>query len=259
MKLPSTKPVTLRLPPYSRACITLIGCGGTGSHLASGLATLCLALRERDVTPELTFMDPDTVEERNIGRQLFTAADLGQNKAQVLAARMTTAYRLGVIGLARPIDIGNTLCQNNALNLVVGAVDNAPARAIIAKACEAAKGRLWWIDAGNENHSGQVALGNTVDKRQWRPALGMVGALPAPHRVYPDLVKKPKKAKRLSCAEATAAGEQGLMVNRMVAAWALSLLHDFLLGQLRYFACAFDLAQGGARSYGLDETTLKEI
>jgi hypothetical protein len=49
------------------------------------------------------------------------------------------------------------------------------------------------------------------------------------------------------------------MVNRMTASWAAALLHDFLLGHLSYFACAFNLKAGGARAYALDLATLAEV
>lgn len=257
MKLQSTKPVTLRLPAYQCVFITLCGCGGTGSHLASGLATLALALRESGHPTLLRLIDPDTVEEKNVGRQLFTPHDLGKAKVDVLADRLYLAYGVVPDRYARWISKFDTFTQPDSLNIVIGAVDNAPARALIAKAVERAKGQLWHLDAGNENHSGQIALGNSVDRKRYTPALGMVDSLPAPHVVYPDLIKAPKKAPRRSCADATP--EQSLMVNRMAAAWALSMLNDFLLGSLRYFALDFDLAFGGTRARLLDEETLKEI
>ncbi len=134
-------------------------------------------------------------------------------------------------------------------------MDNPAARAEIAAVVESAKGRVWWLDAGNENHSGQVCLGNAAQIEA--PALGFVDALPHPAAVYPDLIAAPAtlkvKAKRgaASCADATAAGEQGLMVNRMSAAWALALLNDLLLGAVRYFALDFNLQHGGTRARAL--------
>jgi PRTRC genetic system ThiF family protein len=257
MKLKTTKLVTLKLPRYYCVYLTLVGCGGTGSHLASGLATLALALREQDHPVRIMFVDPDHVEEKNVGRQLFTTAEVGLAKSGVLAMRLAQAYALPIDALIRPVS-AEDICVGTRedLSLVIGAVDNAAARQVIAQACERAAGQLWWLDCGNENHSGQIALGNSVEPRRWKPALGMVDALPAPHVVYPDLVKAPKAAKHVSCADAL---EQGLMVNRMVAAWALAMLHDFLLGQLKYFTLDFDLAFGGVRARPLDEAALAEV
>lgn len=255
MKLKASKPVTLKLPPFQRVCITLAGCGGTGSHLASGLAALALELIGRNVHTSMYFIDPDRVEEKNVGRQLFASRNIGQAKASVLADRIMQSYPFAPAYSVRSIDGQDSFLDDKSLSLVIGAVDNAPARAVIAKAVERAKGRLWWLDTGNENCSGQIALGNSADPAKWRPALGMVDSLPAPHLVYPDLVKA-RKPKRVSCADAA---EQGLMVNRMAAAWALAMLSDFLLGSLRYFSADFDLAFGGVRARALDEETLKEI
>jgi PRTRC genetic system ThiF family protein len=260
MKLTHTKFVTLHLPPYHRVNITLVGCGGTGSHLASGLAALILALRERDIQTRLMLVDPDRVEEKNVGRQLFGRAEIGLAKAGTLALRLGQVYTVPIDASIRVIGAGDTFVERDSFNLVIGAVDNAAARATIAKAVVAAAGQLWWLDCGNENRSGQITLGNAVEPKAWKPALGMVASLPAPHVIYPELIQKPKKTtKRQNCADATAAGEQGLMVNRMVAAWALALLHDLFLGQLKYFGLTFDLLFAGTRAYLLDEPTLKEI
>lgn len=258
--------LTLRLAVYEHVFITLVGCGGTGSHIASGLATLALALAERNIPTTLFFIDPDGVEPKNVGRQLFSPAEVGQPKAHILANRLQSAFGLMAGVSVRWIDALDTFQHRDrgALNIVIGAVDNPAARAIIASAVKKAEGRLWWLDAGNENHSGQIALGNIADPDDLNNAvsLGLVDRLPAPHLVYPDLVatpkvKKPKRA--ANCAEAVATGEQGLMVNRMVAAWALSLLNDFLLGQLRYFALDFDLMWGGTHVHALDEKTLTQF
>ena len=36
----TASPVTLRVPDFKRVYITLVGCGGTGSHVASGLVAI---------------------------------------------------------------------------------------------------------------------------------------------------------------------------------------------------------------------------
>lgn len=258
--------LTLRLPDAlaKRVAITLVGCGGTGSHIASGLASLVMALGERGVSTDVLFIDPDVVEPKNIGRQLFSLADLGRPKAEVLASRLNAAFGSRVGCAVRPIDALDTFLVDDAFSLVIGAVDNAPARAMIAKQVEKARGKLWHLDCGNENHSGQIVLGNTAlaSDLKGAVALGMIDRLPAPHLVYPDLIKAPKqkgRGKAPSCAELTAAGEQGLMVNRMVASWACALLSDLLLARkLQYFGVAFDLAWGSTRAYTLDIPSLAQ-
>lgn len=260
--------LTLLLPRFKHVWITLVGCGGTGSHLASGLATLMGELIERDIECALTLIDGDVVEAKNVGRQLFAKGDIGKPKALVLANRLIQSFGRPVLHRHTHIDerdIKDTFVASDpqTLNLVIGAVDNPAARAIIAQAVERAKGHLWWLDCGNEKHSGQVCIGNIAEARHMLHAsLGMVSQLPAPHVVYPDLIAVPKakKAKAASCAELTAAGEQGLMVNRMVAAHALAMLDAFLIrGDLHYFSSAFDLVWGGASSMVIDAPTLSRV
>lgn len=263
----TASPVTLRVPDWKRVWITLVGCGGTGSHIASGLVAIAQALQARAVPCELQFVDMDTVEHKNVGRQLFSVADIGQAKCEVLAGRLNAAFGLRIMSAVRaldPLDILPNPTQRDTLHIVIGAVDNPAARAMIAEVVGTADGQLWWLDCGNENHSGQVLLGNTTNKHALRGsvALGMTDRLPAPSVVYPDLVKTPKarKTKRgASCAELTASGEQSLMINRLMAAWACSMLNDFVVGRdLRYFGVALDAQWAGVRPYSIDAPTIAE-
>lgn len=269
-------PVTLRIPDFKRVYITLVGCGGTGSHIASGLVSIGQALRQRSIGLDLLFVDPDRVEVKNVGRQLFSAGDVGQYKSDVLSGRLNAAFGERIMSATRPVDHLDLITQpdqHDALHIVIGAVDNPAARAVIASAVKAAHettvktqvahGRLWWLDCGNENHSGQVLLGNVALKSAMRGAiaLGLIDRLPAPHLVYPDLVATPRAPKRTkraqSCADLTAAGEQSLMINRLIAAYALSMLHDFIITRdLRYFGLALDAQWGGTRVYALDAPTI---
>jgi len=216
---------------------------------------------------DILFIDPDRVEEKNVGRQLFGLADVGQPKADVIADRLNRSFGLRIGAEVRSIDRLDAFMASDAdraLNIVIGAVDNPAARSLLATAVAAAKGRLWWLDCGNENHSGQVTIGNIADRLKMINSigLGLIDRLPSPHLLYPDLVKTPK-AKRSkrgpSCAEATAAGEQSLMINRVIAGWACSLLNDFIVERsLKYFALAIDLQWGGQRAYTIDAPTIAE-
>ena len=67
--------------------IVMLGAGGTGGHIAPHLYRLLYALN-RPV--RFIICDGDIVEEKNLVRQNFTPADLGENKAKVLAERCDT-------------------------------------------------------------------------------------------------------------------------------------------------------------------------
>ena len=279
-------PIRLHIPDFRRVALTLVGLGGTGSHIASGLIAIAQALGDRGIASYILFVDPDIVEPKNVGRQLFSAADIGQPKAQVVADRLNAAFGTRIGASVRAIE-EQDICvpenrgdqQGSPLQVVIGAVDNAAARAVMARAVKKADGKLWALDCGNENHSGQIALGNIANANNLKGAiaLGMTDRLPAPHLVYPDLIKSPKAknphptlprrknsdrggARAPSCAELTAAGEQALMVNRVIAAYALELLHVFLVTrEVRWFALALDLQWGGAKAYTLDVPTLAAV
>ena len=44
--------------------------------------------------PQAKAFDPDTVSASNLGRQLFTEAEIGQNKAIILVNRLNTVFGL---------------------------------------------------------------------------------------------------------------------------------------------------------------------
>ena len=69
--------------------IVMLGAGGTGGHIAPHLYRLLYSL-ERPV--RFIICDGDVVEEKNLVRQNFIPADLGENKAKVLAERYSTVF-----------------------------------------------------------------------------------------------------------------------------------------------------------------------
>jgi PRTRC genetic system ThiF family protein len=254
--------VRLHVPDFKRVSVTLVGCGGTGSHIASGLVALQAALADQNILLDALMIDGDKVEPKNVGRQLFAIGDIGKPKSVVIADRLNAAFGCRFGSLDLHLEDSYTIpYSKDALDIVIGAVDNVYARQCIAASVAAAHGILWWLDCGNENHSGQVALGNVVAKAMRVDALGMTDRLPMPSVVYPDLIKSPRKARApRSCAEAIASGEQSLMVNRVVAGYACELLHAFLVERdPKWFALAFDLRFGGVKPYALDLATLGEV
>ena len=91
-------PIPYLVPELRAITVALVGCGGTGSHIAYTLARLAAHCRDTG-GPRLTlaFIDGDTVERKNVGRQLFASSDLGKNKAMVLAARLNAVFGLDIL------------------------------------------------------------------------------------------------------------------------------------------------------------------
>ncbi|NJO82561.1 MAG: hypothetical protein HC828_06840, partial [Blastochloris sp.] len=180
------------IPPLPVVAV-LVGCGGTGSVVAQHLARLAWHLRDQGGPPlHLCFIDGDRVETKNIGRQWFCPAERGQNKAQTLATRLSAALGLSIDTIPQ-MATGDMLtrylrgCRTQALSLVIGAVDTVVARRELVQTLRDTD--ALWLDGGNHEASGQVAIGNVTRRTQLRGAFqaGLCTALPAPSLVYPNL------------------------------------------------------------------------
>ncbi len=235
--------------------IILVGCGGTGSFLALDLARLAWHARERGIEVRLTFVDPDRVELKNVGRQNFVPAEVGWPKAETLARRFNRGFGLDIRHVVAPFSHNlTTKYQPRAFTMVVGAVDNAQARKSIARAVELRSGRLWWLDCGNLRSAGQIILGNVADEWQVKdafPGTGYCHSLPAPSLLRPALlVPRPEQPVAASCAELVAQEAQSLMVNRAMATFAGQYLYRLVVTRdLDIFMTLLDLDSGVVTSY----------
>lgn len=72
--------------------IVMLGCGGTGGHIAPHLYRLLHALFRPS---KVILCDGDIVEKKNLVRQNFIASDLGKNKAEVLPNALFRRIRHG--------------------------------------------------------------------------------------------------------------------------------------------------------------------
>ncbi len=257
--------------------VVLAGCGGTGAQIARMLARLIYDMQQKNLeTPHLIFVDHDAVEPHNIGRQLFTRGDVGQNKAEVLARRFNVALGLRIEARPRrlvPEDMNYGTANYHRPNIVlIGAVDNAAARAMMHKHI---KGVAAWIDCGNHEHGGQVAIGNSTeawyyDRKNWvgsklivKQALtyqpnseGSYRTLPAPTLLFPDLLKPEPEG--LSCAQMVERNRQALFVNDAMAVAAMSYVHKLLMREpVRSFVTYVDTVTNNVRSVPLTRENLR--
>jgi PRTRC genetic system ThiF family protein len=233
-----------------RYLITLVGCGGTGSFLALHLARLAYHARQRHgLDIGLCFVDPDVVEEKNIGRQNFCPAEIGLNKAHTLAIRYSAAFGLEIHFVERALNADTIPSPGSSFSLVLGAVDNPPARQMLHKICSTFP--FWWLDCGNHEHAGQVLLGNRphLEKPEISP-LGFCAGLPLPSVQHPELLAEARPARRAqSCADLALADAQSLMINQAVATYAAQYVYRLILNRdLDIYATYIDLVAGSARS-----------
>lgn len=223
--------------------VVIVGAGGTGAQIARSVARMIYDMRRAQLhPPALRLIDPDVVSEKNVGRQLFTAADVGQPKALVLMRRFNLALGLEVSAVVEPFDSARHLTGSDHSVLLIGAVDNEEARRSLA----AAEGVLW-LDCGNFTNAGQVILGNTGNRewvlRQMEADTPVYRYLPHATLLFPQLLEPepPTIALPHSCGDLMAVGEQGLVVNDLIAAIASQYIWKLLYRQpIQSFASFMD-------------------
>lgn len=243
--------------------IVVVGLGGTGSQLARSVARMIYDLRQRSIKPpSVTFIDPDIIENKNVGRQMFTPADVGQYKAEVLARRFSHALGLQINWLNEAFDaewVGDDRQRHRQEVIIMGAVDNHMARAEISKADAV------WIDCGNHYSSGQVVIGNTSDFGQLFLPGNMHGGkmryLPNVTTLFPQMLEpeaEPQPQADLSCAELVETGQQHLLINDMIAGIGAQYLYKLLHRQaITTFMTFVDIESLVMRSVPITEEDLK--
>ena len=252
----------LLLPADVPICIALVGCGGTGSHLALALARLASHVAQTAGAPQLSlcFIDGDTVDARNVGRQLFSPAEVGLSKAVTLADRLNTALglRIAAIPEMATVDLLNhtpVVPPAAAIGVLVGAVDGVEGRQALHAALTAGRWRFW-LDCGNHEASGQVAVGTTTTRMRSLVATGLATHVPAPSLQFPELLRTVPRRQH-DCAAAMIDNAQSLMVNQMMAAIASEYVYDLVVRRrLDRMQTVVDLRSLTMRSTRITERTL---
>lgn len=214
--------------------IVLLGAGGTGGHVAPHLYRL---LYTHTQPVKIIIADGDIVEEKNLVRQNFCRADLGQNKAKVLAERYAAAFGMETLyvphfiesveelkNLLRPercrwFTHDGTPRYEHETILLIGAVDNNRSRQMCHAAFEDMQS-IVYIDSGNDRYTGQVVCGIRKNgKTSYKP----VG------KVFPSILSDEDKfPSELSCAEASVSAPQSITANVMAAALIVGLVYNIV-------------------------------
>lgn len=137
----------------------IIGCGGVGSWLAP---SLCLLVGRENVV----LVDGDTLEKKNLNRQLFDEDKIGEFKSFLLSQK----YGCESIPEWYPHTI-----EHNPRDWLFVCADNNPARLAALEACD--RYRCQCIVAANETTSSEAYYyrprwkGTKVDPRSYYPEL----------------------------------------------------------------------------------------
>ena len=213
--------------------VVMLGAGGTGGHIAPHLYRLLYAL---DRPVRFIICDGDVVERKNLVRQNFIPADLGENKARVLAERYSTVFGMETEYVPSFVEDEERLRElltpkifyspyypmvevTRELVILIGAVDNNRSRQLCHKVFYQAK-ELVYIDSGNGEYTGQVVCGiRSGGRTLYRP----VGA------AYPDVLKDTDKfPTELSCAEASVSAPQSIAANITAATAVVDIIYHIL-------------------------------
>src|SRR6202162_91584 len=109
--------------------VAVVGCGGTGSAIISGLPHLHQALLAYGHTSGLsvTVMDGDRISPTNCVRQPFSASEIGVCESLVLSTRWSLFWGREWEAVQNHVNASHDL--RNDFDLVIGCVDSRAARA----------------------------------------------------------------------------------------------------------------------------------
>ncbi len=233
------------LQPPHKVTVELVGLGGTGSMVLSNLARMNEALMGLGHPGlHVRAWDPDQVTEANAGRQLFSPADIGMDKATVLVTRVNRFFGLEWEAYVSKYTGGKTG------NILITCVDTASSRVAISykmdkqtTKSEPVDDPYYWLDIGNLQKTGQCVLGTILRSPQPRKTEYRT------RQVLPDVVKLFPQIKRIkeedqgpSCSLAEALEKQDLFINSTLAQFGVNLLWKLIReGMISYHGCYVNL------------------
>lgn len=253
--------------------VAVVGCGGNGSQLLNGLARLDRSIRELGHPGglQVTAYDPDKVSVANMGRQLFSPADIGLPKATVLVHRLNCFFGLDWKGRNEIFkEVSPSDDSPDRVDLLITCVDTAKARREIHEAISRKERAtpLYWLDLGNRQQDGQVILGQPIAwTREINPPghYGQPIDCPAhpmnPRRlrtvveVFPELLdRRLREDNAPSCSLAEALEKQDLFINDHISRWALQLLWSlFRRGEIAHHGYFINLESGSVNPLPVPE------
>lgn len=236
------------LAPTNPITVNLIGAGGTGSKVLTGLMEInesLLALGHTGL--QVRLWDDDVVTSANLGRQRFFECEVGLQKSVALINRINRCtganWKAETVKFER--NKSGNMPKEMGATITISCVDTVQARFGIAEILnEISDNRSYfrnypryWMDFGNSRYTGQVIL-STVGKiiqaesEKYIP----VATLPFVTDEFGDLLKQSEKEDNTpSCSLAEALEQQDLFINASLAQMGCRLLWSlFRNGMTKY-------------------------
>jgi len=220
------------LSPQNPILINLIGAGGTGSQVLTGLARMnesLVALGHPGIF--VRHFDADVVTVANLGRQLFAKSEIGLYKASVLISRINRFFGTNWKAICEQFCIA-TAPDLQRSNITISCVDKASTRFEIATILKgqnisniADDRPIYWMDFGNGLNTGQVLLATVAEVRQpeskkFKPC----GHLPCVTDEFKTALANVEDKDLPSCSLAEALHRQDLFINSTLSSFGCSLL-----------------------------------
>jgi PRTRC genetic system ThiF family protein len=236
--------------------VVVVGCGGAGSVLASGLPYLhqALIVRGHPGGLHVTVLDGEKISATNCVRQPFSKSEIGLCKSVVLVNRLNVFWELDWEA------VPEHLAENRPLmraDIVIGCVDTRAARSVIQSSATRSSTVGYWLDIGNNADSGQFILGEPLNYENRRTGY----RLRTVADLYPEVVDTELEERSLpSCSAAEALERQEPFVNTTLANHSLSLLaHLFRYGTIEHHGGFVNLATGHTTPLRIDPATWRRI
>ena len=236
--------------------VVVVGCGGAGSALASGLPYLhqALIVRGHPGGLHVTVLDGEKISATNCVRQPFSKSEIGLYKSVVLVNRLNMFWELDWEAVPEHLTKNRPLTH---VDIVIGCVDTRAARSVIQSCATRSSTVGYWLDIGNNADSGQFILGEPLnfENRRTGNRLRTVADL------YPEVVNTELEEDSLpSCSAAEALEKQEPFVNTALANHSLSLLaHLFRYGTIEHHGGFVNLATGHTTPLRIDPATWHRI
>jgi PRTRC genetic system ThiF family protein len=226
------------IDPQHPVTINVIGCGGNGSQMLMQLARINEALKKLGhLGLHVTCFDDDIVTPANLGRQLFSEAELGLNKAVAMITRINRFF--GTQWTAEPTRFDNDKYHSlsQSANIMISCVDSIAARKNINKYIEREKrgcshpdpymNTYYWMDLGNTQAAGQFIIGTIKTgstPKSKKKDEEIIDYMPTVFEKFPDMAKQKEKKSGPSCSLAEALEKQDLFVNSILVQFAAQTL-----------------------------------
>ena len=212
--------------------VLVIGCGGSGSAIASGLPYLhqAMVVAGHPGGLHVTIMDGDIISPANCVRQPFCSTEIGLAKAVVTVSRLNLFWGLTWTALAENLTEKTEISN---FDIVIGCVDTRAARQLIQTKVVGWRSRVaYWLDLGNSANSGQFVLGQPLNGRNRRSPTRLRTAAEL-FREIVDVSLDDDGAP--SCSAVEALERQEPFINHALAYHALGLLAQlFRYGRIEH-------------------------